>query len=80
MGATGIVQSVGDTEILVDFAEKNIKLRLRPSALIKLNRFSINQVVKIKGDLQTIEEIEKEFEINRQNLKNLKVQIIIPII
>ncbi len=73
MGATGIVQSVGDTEILVDFAEKNIKLRFRPSALIKLNRFSINQVVKIKGDRQTIEKIEKEFKINRKNLKNNKV-------
>lgn len=73
MGATGTVESVGESDIHVYFAEKDIKLRLNPSALIKLNKFSINQVVRIKSDRETIREIEKEFEIKSKNLKTNKV-------
>jgi len=64
---------VKDSEILVGFAEKEIKLRVKPTALIKLNKFSINQVVKIRDDRQTIRAIEKEFEIVSKNLNTTKV-------
>ena len=66
---------MGDAEILVDFAEEGIKLRVNPAALIKLNKFSINQVVRIKDDGQTIREIVKEFEVKSKDLKNNKVYI-----
>ena len=62
-----------DSEILVGFAEKEIKLRVKPTVLIKLNKFSINQVVKIRDDRQTIRAIEKEFEIVSKNLNTTKV-------
>jgi len=73
IGVTGTVKSVGDTEILVHFIEKGIKLRLDPSVLIKLNKFSINQTIQIRDDGETIRKIEEEFDIESNHLKNNKV-------
>ncbi len=74
MGDIGTVESVDDSEILVNFVEKGIKLRLNPSSFIKLNKFSINQIVKIRDDGQTIREIENEFDFDSESLQNNKVQ------
>ena len=73
IAVTGTVKSVGDTEILVHFTEKGIKLRLDPSVLIKLNKFSIHQIVRIRSDRQTIREIESDFGITCRDLVDNKV-------
>lgn len=73
MGATGTVKSVGDSEIIVHFVEKRIKLRIEPSVLIKLNKFSINQMIRIREDVETIRKIEEEFDVESNQLKYNKV-------
>ena len=77
MGAIGTVKSVGNSEILVHFVEKGIKLRLDPFVLIKLNKFSINQTIRIREDGETIRRIEEEFDIKSNQLKHNKVPYLI---
>jgi len=60
-GVAGTVESVIESELLVDFKEKEKKLRLNPSVVKKLNKFSINQIIRIRSDEVTIREIEFDF-------------------
>lgn len=50
-----------ESELLVDYKEKEKKLRLNPSAYKKLNKYSINDVIRIRSDEVTIREIEIDF-------------------
>ena len=75
MGAIGTVESVGDSGILVDFKDQQVKFQLNPACFDKLNKFSIHQTVQIRGDRQTIQEIESEFGIKCKNLVNNKVNL-----
>ena len=63
IGVTGTVESVLDTHILVHFDEKDVMLRLNPAHIRKLNKFSINEVIRIRSDdTQIIGEIHNKFE------------------
>ena len=73
MGVTGIVESVGDSDVLVHFVEKEIKLRVNHAVILKLNQFSINQVVRIRDDMETVRKIEKDFEIICNDLEDNQV-------
>jgi len=50
-----------ESKLLVDFKEKEKKLRLNPAVVKKLNKFSINQIIRIRSDEVTIREIEFDF-------------------
>lgn len=73
MGAIGIVESVGDSDVLVHFVGKEIKLRVNPTVILKLNQFSINQIVRIRDDMETVRAIEKDFEIICNDLEDNQV-------
>ena len=60
-GVAGTVESLIESELLVDYKEKEKKLRLNPATVKKLNKFSLNQVVRIRSDEATIREIEVDF-------------------
>ena len=60
-GVAATVKSVVESELLVDFKENEKKLRLNPSVMKKLNKFSINQIIRIRSDEVTIREIEIDF-------------------
>ena len=60
-GVAGTVESVIESELLVDFKETEKKLRLNPAVVKKLNKFSINQIIRIRSDEVTIREIEIDF-------------------
>jgi len=44
-----------------------------PSFFVKLNKFSVHQVVRIRNDEQTVEHIAKEFAKVRTNKDDAKV-------
>jgi len=53
-GVAGTFESVIESELLVDFKETEKKLRLNPAVVQKLNKFSINQIIRIRSDEVTI--------------------------
>ena len=58
--AIGIVESVFDAEnIVADF--NGFKFHLNPDYVRKINKFSVNDVIRIRNDDVTIQEIEKEY-------------------
>ena len=73
MGATGIVESVGDSDVLVNFKDKQVKFQLNPACFDKLNKFSIHEIVRIRSNRQTVQEIESDFGIMCRDLVNNKV-------
>ncbi len=73
MGAIGTVESVGDSEIHVHFKDQQVNLHLNPACFDKLNKFSIHEIVRIRSDGQTIQEIESNFGIKCRDLVNNKV-------
>ena len=56
-----MVEVNGSSEVHVKFQGLDRVRRFHPSILQKMNKFSINQVVRIRRDESTIREIEKEF-------------------
>jgi len=60
-GVTGTVESLNESGLLADYKEKEKKLRLNPATVKKLNKFSINELVRIRSDEATIREIEVDF-------------------
>ena len=60
-GVPGTVESLTDSELLVSFKEQEKKMRLNPAFVKKLNKFSINQIIRIRSDEVTIREIEIDF-------------------
>lgn len=50
----------GSPEVVVKFQGLDRVRRFHPTILRKMNKFSINQVVRIRSDEATIREIEKE--------------------
>ena len=58
MRAIGTVESVGDSEVLVNFKDKQVKFQLNPACFDKLNKFSIHEIVRIRSNRQTFQEIE----------------------
>ena len=60
-GVTGTIESLNESGLLVDYKEKEKKLRLISAAVKKLNKFSINELVRIRSDEATIREIEVDF-------------------
>ena len=76
MGVIGTVESVGDSGVRVNFKNQEVKLHLNPDCFDKLNKFSVNQIVRIRSDRQTIREIESDFGISYRDLDNNKVNYI----
>ena len=63
IGVTGTVESVLDTHIFVHFDEKDVMLCLNEAHIRKLNKYSINEVIRIRSDdAQIIGEIHNKFE------------------
>ena len=63
VGVTGTIESVLDTHILVHFDEKDVMLRLNPAHIRKLNKYSVNEVIRIRSDdSQIMLEIHNKFE------------------
>jgi len=60
-GVPGTIESLTESELLVNFKEKQKKLRLNPAFVKKLNKYSINQIIRIRSDEVTIREIEIDF-------------------
>ena len=61
----GSVESVSDSDILAKFNYDNKfeyqkgTLRLNPAHVMKLNEFSINEIIRIKTDDKTIFDIQE---------------------
>lgn len=63
VGVTGTIESVLDTHILVHFDEKDVMLRLNPAHIRKLNKYSVNEVIRIRSDdSQIMLDIHNKFE------------------
>jgi len=50
-------------------------LGLCPSIISKLNKFSLNQVIRIRDDQETVQQIEKEFANSKTNEDDTKVVV-----
>lgn len=52
------------SDISVKFKGFHHSWQMNPSVMKKLNKFSVNQIIRIRDDEETIQEIEEEFEEN----------------
>ncbi len=62
--AVGTVQIVSASMIAAKFKSLNIN-RLwscEPANLVKVNKFSLNQVIQIRSDATTIQQIDNQFQ------------------
>ena len=80
MGVIGTVESVGDSGVRVNFKDQLVKFHLNPDCFDKLNTFSINQIVRIRRDRQTVQEIESDFGIRCKDLANNKVNFLMALL
>lgn len=60
IGVVGTVHTIFESEIFVRFKGKEECLNLNPTILIKLNKFSVNQVIRVRNDESTLQQMEKE--------------------
>jgi len=65
IGIDGTVSEVDVSGVTVTYQENPVtygsSLKLNPSVLSKLNKYSVGQVICIRNDRETIKEIRKKF-------------------
>jgi len=62
IGVAGTVQYIADTNVYVKFHGRSWLWIFNPTILQKLNKFSVNQSVRIRSDANTVKQMKKEEE------------------
>ena len=57
----GTVHAIHESKVYVRVKDRDDCFNLHPAVLKKLNKFSVNQIIRIRSDEMTIQKIEKRF-------------------
>ncbi len=66
IGVAGTVQYIADTNVYVKFHGRSWLWIFNPTILQKLNKFSVNQSVRIRSDANTVKQMKKKVKSNEK--------------